>query len=87
MPVRTYTKLSDKKHGPFQILQKINDNAYVVDLLVDMAISSTFNIADLFEYHPPNECSSHLTNSRVLSFQAGEVDVGQLDEGILDQLE
>jgi hypothetical protein len=27
MPAGTYTKLNDKKHSPFQILQKINDNA------------------------------------------------------------
>ena len=80
MPAGTYTKLSNKKHGPFQILQNINDNAYVVDLLTVMAISPTFNVAGIFEYHPPDESSSHLPNSRASSFQAGETDVGQLEE-------
>jgi hypothetical protein len=84
MPAGTYTKLSDKKHGPFQILQKINDNAYVVDLLAVMAISPTFNVADIFEYHPPDESFSHLPNSRASSFQAREIDAGQLAEGILN---
>jgi len=84
MPAGTYTKLSNKKHGPFQILQKINDNAYVVDLLAVMAISLTFNVADIVEYHPPDESSSHLPNSRASSFQVGEIDVGQLAEGILN---
>jgi len=87
MPTGTYTKLNDKKHGPFQILQKINDNVYVVDLPADMTISPTFNVADLFEYRPPDECPSQLINSRARSFQAGETDVGQLNEEILGQLE
>jgi hypothetical protein len=43
-----------------------------------MTISSTFNVADLFEYHPPDECPSHLINLR--AEQAGETDVGQLNE-------
>jgi hypothetical protein len=33
--------------GPFQILEKINDNAYKVDLLGEYNVSATFNISDL----------------------------------------
>jgi hypothetical protein len=78
LPVGTFNKLSDKKYGPYQILQKINDNAYRVDLPAEMAISPTFNVADIFEYHPPNESPSNLANSRSNSFQAEETDAGQL---------
>ena len=33
--------------GPFQILEKINDNAYKVDLPGEYKVSATFNVSDL----------------------------------------
>ena len=84
LPVGTYNKLKDKKYGPFQILRKINDNAYIVGLPADMAISPTFNVADLYEYHPPDMASSHITHSRSSSFHAGETDVEPMAAGITD---
>lgn len=49
-----YHKLKTKKVRPFQIIQKINDNAYVVDLSDDLKIAKTFNVNDLYTYHPSN---------------------------------
>ena len=36
--------------GPFQILRKINDNAYQLDLQGKYEISSSFNVSDLYPF-------------------------------------
>jgi hypothetical protein len=36
--------------GPFKILEKINDNAYKLELSPEFGVSPTFNISDLRPY-------------------------------------
>jgi hypothetical protein len=36
--------------GPFKILEKINDNAYKLELPLEFGVSPTFNISDLRPY-------------------------------------
>ena len=79
LPTGVHGKLRQRKYGPFSILKKINDNAYVVDLPREMNISNTFNVADLSLYHP----QQHLyeDNSRSSFNQVEENDEGhQIDE-------
>ena len=59
--------------GPFEVLERINDNAYKVDLLGDYEVSATFNVADLSPFYP----DTSPPNLRIKSFQQGE------DDGIL----
>jgi hypothetical protein len=49
----------------------------VVELPEDMAISNTFNVADLFTYHPDEPIYA---NSRTIFLEEGEIDVGQSKE-------
>jgi hypothetical protein len=41
------SKLMPRADGPFKVLEKINENAYKLDLHVDFGVSPTFNIVDL----------------------------------------
>ncbi|KAL4387058.1 hypothetical protein GQ457_09G017620 [Hibiscus cannabinus] len=46
-PSRRKTKLDPRGDGPFQVLERINDNAYRIDLPGEYNVSSSFNVADL----------------------------------------
>ena len=83
-PVGTYNKLKDNKYGSFQITKKINNNFYVIALPIDMKISSTFNVVDLYDYHPPNV--PYNGNSGLSSFQVGETNLEQTAMDFLDSL-
>ena len=41
------SKLLPRADGPFKVVERINDNAYKLDLPADFGVSPTFNIADL----------------------------------------
>jgi hypothetical protein len=61
------SKLVPRADGPFKVLEKINENAYKLDLPTDFGVSPTFNIADLGE---EDELVSRMTQ-----MQEGEDDV------------
>ena len=46
-PKERKSKLMHRIYGPFQILKKINDNAYQLDLQGKYDISLSFNVSDL----------------------------------------
>jgi hypothetical protein len=49
-PALRKSKLMPRAHGPFKVLEKVNENAYKLDLPADFGVSPTFNIADLKPY-------------------------------------
>ena len=55
--------------GPFKVLEKINDNAYKLDLPIEFGVSPTFNIADLKPHLGEEDLESRTTQ-----MQEGEDD-------------
>jgi len=58
-PPGTVKKLHAHNAGPFQILKKLNGNAYIIDLPQYFGISFIFNIEDLVDYKSPDFNSSN----------------------------
>jgi hypothetical protein len=69
-PTLRRSKLMPRAAGPFKVLTKINDNAYVLDLPAEFGVSTTFNVADLKPYAGEDE----ELPSRTTSVQEGEDD-------------
>jgi hypothetical protein len=65
-PAQRKSKLQSRGDGPFEVLERINDNAYKVDLPGDYGVSATFNVADLSPYD--------ISDLRSNPFQEGEDD-------------
>jgi hypothetical protein len=65
------SKLMPRADGLFKVLEKINENAYKLDLPADFGVSLTFNIADLKSYLREED----ELESRTTQMQEGEDDV------------
>lgn len=57
-PAQRRSKLHPRGDGPFQVVEKINDNAYKLDLPGEYQISATFNVADLSLFDADDERDS-----------------------------
>lgn len=49
--------MQPRRDGPFQALERINDNTYQLDLLVEYNINATFSVFDLSSFDYENEDS------------------------------
>ncbi|XP_073353940.1 uncharacterized protein [Aegilops tauschii subsp. strangulata] len=52
-PEQRKCKLQPRGDGPFTVLERINDNAYKIDLPEEYGVSPTFNVSDLSPYFGP----------------------------------
>jgi hypothetical protein len=65
------SKLMPRANGPFKVIEKINENAYKLDLPTDFGVSPIFNIIDLKLYL----AEEGELESRTTQIQEGEEDV------------
>lgn len=74
-PAHEYNKLSARKVGPFEIVQKINSNAYRLKLPSHIRTSDVFNIKHLIPFTCDNSSGDETgTDSRVNRSSPGEDD-------------
>ncbi|XP_071678893.1 uncharacterized protein [Lolium perenne] len=72
-PRERNSKLKPRGDGPFKVLKRINNNAYVIDIPTSKyLVSNTFNVADLSPYHEDGEEQE----SRTTLSQGGGDDAG-----------
>ena len=80
-PSQRQSKLSPRGDGPFRIIQKINDNAYVLDLPPEYTVHATFNISDLKLYTGENLGEDDSSDLRTNPSQGGGDDTAQVSIG------
>ena len=59
-PDKRKSKLHPRGDGPFQVLERINDNAYKIDLPGEYNVSATFNVSDLSLFDVGSDSRSNL---------------------------
>ncbi|XP_073049491.1 uncharacterized protein [Primulina eburnea] len=74
-PEKRRSKLLPRGDGPFQVIERINDNAYKLDLPGEYNVSSTFNVSDLSLFDVGDD-----QDLRTNPFQEGENDANVVDQ-------
>nr|GEU99590.1 putative reverse transcriptase domain-containing protein [Tanacetum cinerariifolium] len=83
-PVGEYNKLSAKKIGPLEIVEKMNSNAYRMKLPSHIRCSDVFNVKHLLPYHGNSSGEDSVRNSRTNFVYPGGNDVNPSIEERVD---
>jgi len=79
-PTKRKGKLMPRSEGPFEVFERVNDNAYMIDLPSDYNVSATFNVSYLSPYlHDTNQ-----VDWRTNLLQKGEDDGGLSSKFLID---
>ena len=65
--------MNPRGNGPFQVLERINDNAYKINLPDDYGVSATFNVSDLSPFD-----FDEVDDSRMNLYEEGGNDANQV---------
>ena len=76
-PYRRKNKLMARSNGPFEIIERVGNNAYKLQLPGDMAVLATFNVGDLSPY--VEDSLEDPSDLRPNPLEEGEVDAGAGD--------
>ena len=79
-PAQRRSKLLPRGDGPFKVLERINNNAYKLDLPGEYTVSSTFNVTNLSPFDVGDDL-------RTNPFQEEGNDGSRAKEGSVDPLE
>ena len=72
-PQERDSKLKPRGDGPFKVLKKINNNAYIIDIPTSKyGVSNSFNVMDLSPFHG-DDVSQDGEESRTTLSQGGEL--------------
>ena len=69
------SKLSPRGDGPFQVLKRVNNNAYKLDIPLEYGVHDTFNVIDLSPFVSTNDDEDEL-DLRTNPFKGGGDDGG-----------
>ena len=87
-PIGEYNKLSARKIGPVEIIEKINSNAYRLKLPSHIRTADVFNVKHLVSFHGDSSSEDEdLLNSWSNSSQPGEDDADRVASTYLGHLE
>ncbi|WMV59651.1 hypothetical protein MTR67_053036 [Solanum verrucosum] len=75
-PTHRKIKLMPRGDGPFQVHERLNNNAYKIDLPPEYQVHNTFNVCDLSLFLTIND--DDMSNFRTNSFQETENDAIQI---------
>ncbi|KAL4319797.1 hypothetical protein GQ457_18G009700 [Hibiscus cannabinus] len=72
-PAQRSSKLLPRGDGPFQVVEKVNENAYKLDLPGEYNVSATFNVSDLTPFDDPSDLRTNpFQEGGMISFQLNE---------------
>ncbi|KAB5511963.1 hypothetical protein DKX38_028991 [Salix brachista] len=85
-PAGEYNKLSARKIGPVEIIEKINSNAYRLKLPSHIHTAVVFNVKHLIPFRGDSSSEEDLPNSWSNSSQQGEDDADRIANTYLEHL-
>ncbi|KAI3453583.1 hypothetical protein Pfo_010246 [Paulownia fortunei] len=78
-PEHRRSKLLPRGDGPFQVMERINDNAYKLELPGEYGVSASFNVSDLSPFDVGDE------DLRTNPFQEGENDKNKITHSCIQE--